>query len=102
MDYALFDSTGNLIASYAGEREARRALQEITTQHPELAEDVSLIAYDDEGYPTADPVFRIATAVAHKAAAEQLAKDFAHVAVLEWAHADRTTATRADSVEPVG
>lgn len=57
MYYVLLDSTGNLIASYREEDEARAALAQLVTDDVEAAEDVALMTYDDEGAITSDPTF---------------------------------------------
>ena len=61
MRYAIFDSTGNLIESFADERSAREALDRIIDAEPEAAEHVALFLYDDDGTPVGDPVFAPAT-----------------------------------------
>ena len=57
MQYAIFDSTGNLIESFEDERSAREALDRIIDGEPEAAEHVALFVYDDDGTPVGDPVF---------------------------------------------
>lgn len=57
MYYVLMDSTGNLIESFRDEDAARAALEEIVENEPEAAEDVVLLAYEDDGTPGGDPVF---------------------------------------------
>jgi hypothetical protein len=55
--YAIFDSTGNLVESFADERSAREALDRIVDGEPEAAEHVALFVYGDDGMPVGDPVF---------------------------------------------
>ena len=57
MHYAIFDSTGNLIESFADERSAREALERIIDVETEAAEHVALFVYDDDGMPVGEPVF---------------------------------------------
>jgi len=57
VQYAIFDSTGNLIESFEDERSAREALDRIIDGEPEAAEHVALFVYDDDGTPVGDPVF---------------------------------------------
>lgn len=57
MHYAIFDSTGNLIESFADEQSARAALDRIIEAEPEAAEHVALFVYDNDGKPVGDPVF---------------------------------------------
>lgn len=54
--YVILDSTANLVESFDNEGEARAALQDIVRQDPDAADDYALIAYDDHGHPTGDPV----------------------------------------------
>ena len=51
MYYALFDSTGNLIESFTDEQEAREALDELAHDNPDSADELALLAYDDDGRP---------------------------------------------------
>ncbi len=57
MRYAIFDSTGNLVESFADEQSAREALDRIIDAEAEAAEHVALFVYDDDGMPVGDPVF---------------------------------------------
>jgi len=57
MQYAIFDSTGNLIESFEDERSAREALDRIIDAESEAAEHVALFVYGDDGMPVGDPVF---------------------------------------------
>ncbi len=57
MHYVLLSSTGNLIEAHDSEADARAALSPIVQAEPEVAEDVALIVYDDDGMPVGDPVF---------------------------------------------
>jgi hypothetical protein len=61
MYFVLLDSTGNLIASYRDEDEAREALAQIVEDDPSAADEIALMTYDDEGAVAADPVFVTAT-----------------------------------------
>lgn len=49
MYWALFDSTGNLVESYDSEAEARAALERMVEQHPEGADELAIITFDDAG-----------------------------------------------------
>ena len=64
MYYVLLDSTGNLIASYRDEDEARAALAQLVEDDPEAEDDVALMTYDDQGEIAADPVFGVSTVAA--------------------------------------
>jgi len=57
VQYAIFDSTGNLVESFEDEQSAREALDRIIDGEPEAAEHVALFVYDDDGTPVGDPVF---------------------------------------------
>ncbi len=57
MDYAIFDSTGNLIESFEDEHSARGALGRIVAGEPEAAEHVALFVYGEDGMPVGDPIF---------------------------------------------
>ena len=57
VNYAIFDSTGNLVESFADERSAREVLDRIVDAEPEAAEHVALFVYGDDGTPVGDPVF---------------------------------------------
>jgi hypothetical protein len=61
MYYVLLDVTGNLIASYRDEEEARAALDRLIEDDPGAAEEIALMTYDDEGALAADPVFVVLT-----------------------------------------
>jgi hypothetical protein len=61
MQYAIFDSTGNLVESFEDEQSAREALDRIIDGEPEAAEHVALFVYGDDGMPVGDPVFAPAT-----------------------------------------
>lgn len=57
MQYAIFDSTGNLVESFEDEQSAREALDRIIDAEPEAAEQVALFVYGDDGMPVGEPVF---------------------------------------------
>ncbi len=57
MDYAIFDSTGNLVESFKDEHSARQALDRIVDAEPEAAEHVALFVYGEDGMPVGDPIF---------------------------------------------
>ena len=56
MQYAIFDSTGNLVESFEDEQSAREALDRIIDGEPEAAEHVALFVYGDDGMPVGDPI----------------------------------------------
>lgn len=56
MNYSIFDSTGNLVASFDNETEARRALQEIADSEPGAAHDIALFAFEDDGTPVGEAI----------------------------------------------
>lgn len=64
MYFVLLESTGNLIASFRDEGEARAALDELLADDPAAIDDVALLTYDDEGATVADPIFGVVTAPA--------------------------------------
>lgn len=66
MIFSIFDSTGNLVASYSDEAAARQALAGIVRDEPEAAGDVALLAFDDQGRAVGDAVH--GTAVVETAA----------------------------------
>jgi hypothetical protein len=93
MYFVLLDSTGNLIASYRDEDEAREALNQIVDNDPSAANEVALMTYDDEGALSADPVFATST----------IATVGDHADLGEWygsriVEAERGTETMADPV----
>lgn len=55
MNFSIFDS-GNLVASYAEESAARDALAQLVADDLEAADEVVLIAFDDDGQPVGEPV----------------------------------------------
>ncbi|MGA7704534.1 MAG: hypothetical protein WB998_06520 [Solirubrobacteraceae bacterium] len=57
MDYAIFDSTGNLIESFEDEQSAREALDRIVAGEPEAAEHVALFVCGEDGMSVGDPIF---------------------------------------------
>jgi hypothetical protein len=61
MYYVLLDSTGNLLASYRDEDEARAMLEQLIADDPDAADDIALMTYDDQGELAADPAFVILT-----------------------------------------
>lgn len=56
MTYALFDSTGNLIESFDDRVEAIEALLRIAHDHPDAAEDVAMLTFDEHGQAVGDAV----------------------------------------------
>jgi hypothetical protein len=56
MYYAIFDSTGNLVASFDGAPEAMTAMGQIGANDPEAVGELALIKYDDAGMPVGDAV----------------------------------------------
>lgn len=61
MYYVLLDSTGNMLASYREEGEARAALDQIVEEDPGAADEVALMTYDDEGEIAAPAEFLVPT-----------------------------------------
>jgi hypothetical protein len=57
MNYVLLSSTGNMVESYEEESIARAALQRIVDAEPEVAEDIALMTYGEDGLPVGGPVF---------------------------------------------
>lgn len=57
MYFVLLDSTGNLLASYRDEDEARSALAQLVDDDPSAADEVALMTYDDAGEVAADAFF---------------------------------------------
>jgi hypothetical protein len=57
VQYAIFDSTGNLIESFEDEGSAREVLDRIIDAESEAAEHVALFVCGDDGTPVGDPVF---------------------------------------------
>lgn len=97
MYYVLLDSTGNLIASYRDEDDARLALQQLVGDDPEAAEDIALMTYDDEGTLADDPVFVVpAVAVATVHTDDPLKRWYS-----EWSPGFEASQTR-QIAEPVG
>jgi hypothetical protein len=73
MYFVLMDSTGNLIASYRDEDEARAALEQLVEDDPDAADEVALLTYDEDGAIAADPVFVAPTAAVGALAVESQA-----------------------------
>jgi hypothetical protein len=52
MDYAILDSAGNTLASFADDELAARAiLHAMVAIEPDAAEHLALLSYDDDGLP---------------------------------------------------
>ncbi len=96
MEFALFDSSGNLISSYSDESEAKSALEEIIAAEPEAAFDIALMTFDDDGAITNDPVFGTQTeAFAVEFKVTDWYSPFVDSPVSQVQGASRTTATAA-------
>lgn len=54
MQYMIFDSAGNALASFDDEGRAHATLYSILRIEPDAAEHVALLAYDDDGMPVGD------------------------------------------------
>jgi hypothetical protein len=54
MDYMILDSAGNALASFDDELEARATLHSIVAVDPDAADEVVLLAYNDEGIPVGE------------------------------------------------
>lgn len=50
MTYSIFDSSGNLVDAFDDRDAAVAALTDIVRAEPESADDVFLVAQDDEGH----------------------------------------------------
>jgi len=49
MNYVIFDSTANMVASFDREKEAREALVEIIDLEPDTADDYVIAEIDEKG-----------------------------------------------------
>ncbi len=57
MRYALVDlSRADLLGEYATLEEGRRALEELVRDEPATADEIGLLAHDDDGQPVGDPI----------------------------------------------
>lgn len=54
--FTIFDSSANLVDSFASEEEARHALEEILRDVPEAADDYAIITYDGTGMPEGEAI----------------------------------------------
>ncbi len=54
MHFVIFDSTGNLVASFADEREALAEMAQIGAESPEAIGELALITHDDNGMPVGE------------------------------------------------
>ncbi len=61
MYYVLLDSTGNMVASYRDEGQARLALEQLVSDDPGAADDVALMTYEEDGELAAEPIFAAVT-----------------------------------------
>jgi hypothetical protein len=57
MTYSIFDSTGNLVDAFDDRDAAIAALRAIVQAEPEAADDVFLVAQDEDGHMVGDPVY---------------------------------------------
>jgi hypothetical protein len=57
MTYSIFDSTGNLVDAYDDHDAAVAALTAIVAAEPDAADDVFLVAQDDEGHMVGETVY---------------------------------------------
>jgi hypothetical protein len=56
MQFAIFDSTGNLVESFDSEDEARTALSAITDRNPDAADRIAIFTFDDNGDVVGDAI----------------------------------------------
>lgn len=54
MNFVIFDSTGNLVASFADEQEALAEMAQIGAESPDAVGELALITYDDSGMPVGE------------------------------------------------
>ena len=54
MNFAILDSTANLVDAFDDEREARATLEEIVRQDTDSADEYALLTYDDSGHPVGE------------------------------------------------
>jgi hypothetical protein len=54
MHFVIFDSTGNLVASFADEQQALAEMAQMGAESPEAIGELALITYDDNGMPVGD------------------------------------------------
>lgn len=63
MTYSIFDSSGNLIDAFHERAVALECLAALAQSEPEIADEVFLIAHDDDGHAVGDTVFAAAVSV---------------------------------------
>lgn len=56
MDYMILDSRGDAVATFDDETAARATLRAIAQSEPDVASDLVMIAYDDDGMPVGEAV----------------------------------------------
>ncbi len=57
MTYSIFDSTGNLVDAFDDHDAAVAALTTLVTAEPDAADDVFLVAQDDQGHMAGDTIY---------------------------------------------
>jgi len=57
MTYSIFDSTGNLIDAFGQRDAAVMALRALVQTEPQAADDVFLVAQNDEGEMVGDAIY---------------------------------------------
>jgi hypothetical protein len=63
MTYSIFDSTGNLVDSFVERGAALDCLASIAQAEPEAADEVYLVAQDDDGNIVGETVYASAVSV---------------------------------------
>jgi hypothetical protein len=56
VEFMIFDRSGSAVASFSDELLARATAHAIVAVEPEAADDLVLLAYDDDGMPAGEPV----------------------------------------------
>jgi hypothetical protein len=57
MTFSIFDTTGNLVDAFERRDDALAALKAIVTADPNAADDVFLVAQDDEGQIVGETIY---------------------------------------------
>ena len=57
MEYMILDSAGNALASFEDEASARATLHAMAMVEPDAADEIALLAYDEEGMPVGEALF---------------------------------------------